>query len=225
VADVVDHPLGDQELRQLGQAPGGERQVMVLGTRQGELLDRSALGQGERRRAATAVARVQRVEPVGVEVVQHVADPVGAGEGDLGDRRHGHALGAQQDHLGSPPGHHRPGRAPQDPQQPLPFLVGDLPNPHPLGHWASLGMEGPVSATAVGSAPRGMSSTSDGSLPGPRPMGGTARRTSRWPVSQDGGPPGAHKGAGRDDIRPLQRDPRQQGSTLTQHRTRRRKHW
>jgi hypothetical protein len=77
MADVVDHPLGDQEVGQLGQAPGGERQVMVLGTRQGELLDRSALGQGEGRRAATAVARIERVEPVQVEVVQHVADPVG----------------------------------------------------------------------------------------------------------------------------------------------------
>jgi len=31
VADVVDHPLSDQEVGQLGQAPGGERQVMVLG--------------------------------------------------------------------------------------------------------------------------------------------------------------------------------------------------
>jgi hypothetical protein len=29
VADVVDHPLSDQELGQLGQTPGRERQVMV----------------------------------------------------------------------------------------------------------------------------------------------------------------------------------------------------
>ena len=72
----------------------------------GELLDRSALGQGEGRRAAAAVARVQRVEPVEVEVVHHVADPVGAGEGDLGDLGDVHALGAEQHHLRPPPGHH-----------------------------------------------------------------------------------------------------------------------
>ena len=29
MADVVDHPLGDQEVGQLGQAPGRERQVVV----------------------------------------------------------------------------------------------------------------------------------------------------------------------------------------------------
>jgi hypothetical protein len=39
---------------------------MVLWTRQGELLDRSPLGQGEGRWAAAAVARVQRVEPIQV---------------------------------------------------------------------------------------------------------------------------------------------------------------
>jgi hypothetical protein len=37
-------------------------------------------------RPTAAVARVQRVEPVGVEVVDHLADTVLAGEGDLGDR-------------------------------------------------------------------------------------------------------------------------------------------
>ena len=30
MADVVDHPLGDQELGQLGQAPGRKGQVVVL---------------------------------------------------------------------------------------------------------------------------------------------------------------------------------------------------
>jgi hypothetical protein len=31
VSNVVDHPLGHQELRQVRQAPGGERQVMLAG--------------------------------------------------------------------------------------------------------------------------------------------------------------------------------------------------
>jgi hypothetical protein len=95
VADVVDHPLSDQELGQLRQRPGRERQVMVDGPGQGDLLDLAPLGQGEGRRTATAVARIQGVEPVQVEVVQHLADPVGAGEGDLSDLADVHALGAE----------------------------------------------------------------------------------------------------------------------------------
>ena len=51
VADVVDHPLSDQELGQLGQAPGGKRQVMVSGPELGQLFDLPPLGEGELRRA------------------------------------------------------------------------------------------------------------------------------------------------------------------------------
>ena len=58
VADVVDHPLGDEELGQLGQAPRRERQVVVHRPRQGELLDLLALGQRELRRPSTGVLRV-----------------------------------------------------------------------------------------------------------------------------------------------------------------------
>jgi hypothetical protein len=39
VADVVDHPLGHQEIRQLSQAPGGKRQVMLGRLRFRDLLD------------------------------------------------------------------------------------------------------------------------------------------------------------------------------------------
>jgi len=56
VADVVDHPLSDQELCQLRQAPGGKRQAVVgrvrLRVRLGDLLDLPPLAQGELRRAA-----------------------------------------------------------------------------------------------------------------------------------------------------------------------------
>ncbi|WP_229894182.1 hypothetical protein [Streptomyces glebosus] len=48
VADVVDHPLGDQEVRQLGQTPGRERQVVLGRLGLGDLLDLTPLGQGER---------------------------------------------------------------------------------------------------------------------------------------------------------------------------------
>jgi hypothetical protein len=59
---------------------------------QRQLLDPLTLPERERRWPPTAIARVQRVEPVSVEVVDDVADPVGAGEGDVGDPRHRHDL-------------------------------------------------------------------------------------------------------------------------------------
>jgi len=61
-------------------------------------------------------------------------DPVRAGERHLRDLSRGHALRGQQDHLGTSPGHHRPGASPHDPQQPLPLVIIDLANLHPLGH-------------------------------------------------------------------------------------------
>jgi hypothetical protein len=39
VADVIDHPLGHQEIGQLGQAPGGKRQVMLGRLGLGDLFD------------------------------------------------------------------------------------------------------------------------------------------------------------------------------------------
>jgi hypothetical protein len=138
MADVVDHPLSDQEVGQLGQRPGREGQIMVDRPGQRGLLDLAPLDEGEGGRAAAGIARIQRVEPIEVEVVQHIADPVGAGEGHLGDHRDVHGLGAEQDHLRPPPGHHRPGAAPHDTQQPVALLIGDVPHPDPLGHPASL---------------------------------------------------------------------------------------
>jgi len=45
VADVLDNPLSDQEVRQLRQAPGRERQAMLSGLGLGDLLDLAALRQ------------------------------------------------------------------------------------------------------------------------------------------------------------------------------------
>ncbi len=59
VADVVDHPLSHQELRQLGQAPGGKRQVMVGRPGLGDLLDLPPLAQRELRRPPTLVLRIR----------------------------------------------------------------------------------------------------------------------------------------------------------------------
>ena len=43
VADVVGYPLSDQEVRQLGQAPGKERQAMLSGLGLGDFIDLPAL--------------------------------------------------------------------------------------------------------------------------------------------------------------------------------------
>jgi hypothetical protein len=107
MADVVDHPLSHQELGQLGQAPRRERQPVVLRAGQGDLLDLLALGQRERRRAPSGIARVQRLEAVGVEVVDHVSHPVWARESHRGDLLDVHALSRQQHHLGPTPRHDR----------------------------------------------------------------------------------------------------------------------
>jgi hypothetical protein len=138
VADVVDHPLSHQELRQLGQAPGGKWQAMVGRAGLGDLLNLPSLGQRELRRAAALVLRIERAEPIGVEVADHIADSVLAGEGHLRDRGHVHALRRQQHHLRPPPGHHGP-RAPADnPHQPPSLIIIDLTHPQAFGHRPSL---------------------------------------------------------------------------------------
>jgi hypothetical protein len=107
---------------------------VVLRAGQRELLDLAALRQGEHGRAAAAVARVQRVEPVSVEVVQHVAGPVLGRESHLGDLGHRHLLGGEQDHLCSSPGDHRTAGATHDPQQPVALVVADRSKLDPAGH-------------------------------------------------------------------------------------------
>ena len=95
VADVVDHPLSHQEVGQLGQAPGGKRQAVVTGMAPGDLLDLAALREGE----GTFGGRppfylgYSELNPVGVEVADHVPDPVLAGKCHLRDPRCVHALG------------------------------------------------------------------------------------------------------------------------------------
>jgi hypothetical protein len=138
VADVVDHPLSHQELRQLGQAPGGKRQVVVGRPGLGDLLDLPALRQRELRRVPAPVPGAQRAEPIGVEVADHIADPVLAGERHLRDRRYVHALSRQQHHLRPPPGHQRPTAAAHDPHQPMAFIIIDLTHTHAFGHRPSL---------------------------------------------------------------------------------------
>ena len=80
-------PSATRNSASFGQAPGRERQAMLDRLRLGDLLDLPALREGELRRPATAVLRVKRAEPVGVEVTDHVPDPVLAGERHPRDRR------------------------------------------------------------------------------------------------------------------------------------------
>jgi hypothetical protein len=134
MAYVLYHPLGDQELGELGQAPGGERQTVVHGTGQGNPFYLSSLPQGERGRAATRITRVQRFEAVVVEVIDDRPHPVRAGKGDLRDLAYVHALSRQQHHLRPPPGHHRPRGAAHDAQQPVAFFVRQLAYPQAFSH-------------------------------------------------------------------------------------------
>ena len=134
VGDVVDHPLGDQEVSELGQAPPGERQPVLGRLGLGDLLDLPPLGQREHRRAPARVAGIQRLEAVGVEVVQHVPDPVLAGKSQPGDLRHAHALRRPQHHLRPPPRHHRPRPAAHDPFQAIALVIADLTHSHPASH-------------------------------------------------------------------------------------------
>lgn len=138
VADVVDHPLGEKEFGQFGQAPGRERLCVVGRRRDGDLLDLTALGQAEGLRPASRVPRVQAVESVLIEVVDHIPHPVRAGERYLGDLQHRHALRREQDHLRPPPGHHRTGSPADNPQQPPALAVIDLPDTHVLSHTTGL---------------------------------------------------------------------------------------
>src|SRR3712207_2013939 len=104
---------------------------------QRDLLDLGPLLEVELRWPAAGIARIQRVESVSGEVVDHVADPVGAGERDLGDLRHRHALSREQHHLRPPPGHHRPGAATHDAQQSVALVITDRADLHPVHHLAS----------------------------------------------------------------------------------------
>ena len=80
----------------------------------------------------------------------HVADAIGAGEGNVCDRRYIHALGGKQHHLGPAPGHHRSGAATHDPKRPVAFLARGVARPDPLGHSSSPGKKGHHEAWGIG---------------------------------------------------------------------------
>jgi hypothetical protein len=107
VGDVVDHPLGDQVVGEFRETPGRKRLAEVARDREGDSLDRLALGQREAGRAAASVTRVERLEAVAVEVVDHFAHRVGIGEDDLGDPGCRHRLRRQEHHLRPAPGDDR----------------------------------------------------------------------------------------------------------------------
>ena len=137
VGDVRDHPLSDQVVRQLRQAPSRERLIEIAGVSQRDPLDLLALGQRERVRPPTPVARIERVEPVPVEVVDHLAHRVRVGEHDLADLRRRHRLRREQHDLRPPPRHDRARTATNDPQQPVPLVASDLTQHHPGRHCPS----------------------------------------------------------------------------------------
>ena len=126
----VDHPLGDHIVGQLGQTPGRKRRAYIGRHRERDLRNLAPLRKRELPRPAAAVARIQRLEPVAIEVVDHLTHGVGIGEHHLADRNRAHALGRQEHDLRPPPGHHRPGRAPHQAQKPVALLVADRAQLH-----------------------------------------------------------------------------------------------
>ena len=147
MGDIVDHPLGDQEVSELGQAPPGKRQPVLGRPGLGDLLDLPPLGQREHRRAPARIPRIQRLQAVGAEAVQHVADPVLAGKSQLRDLRHAHALRRPQHHLRPPPRHHRPAAAAHDPFQAIALIIADLTHSHPASHTRQCGPGQPLEGT------------------------------------------------------------------------------
>jgi hypothetical protein len=102
-----------------------------------------AAGWGELRRPAALIPRIQRSEPIGVEVVNHVTDPAFAGERHVGDPGHVHPRRGQQHHL-HPAARSPPTAVPaHDPHQPAALVVIDLTHPHTPGHRPSLNYLGP----------------------------------------------------------------------------------
>lgn len=69
VTDAIDHPLGDQEVRLLGQAPGGKRQAVLGRPGLRDLLDLAALGQCEGLGPTALALGVERVEAIAIEAV------------------------------------------------------------------------------------------------------------------------------------------------------------
>ena len=78
------------------------------------------------------------------------SDPVLAGERDLGDGGHLHALRGQQHHLRPPPGHYRPTVPAHDPHQPAALIIIDLTHTHTFSHRASVGDQRPQGKTPGG---------------------------------------------------------------------------
>ena len=83
MADVFDHPLLLREPRRACDPPGVTS----------DLLDLLTLWHRESRWPPTGVLRIERVEAVRVEVVDHLADSVLEGGGHSGDLAHIHSPG------------------------------------------------------------------------------------------------------------------------------------
>ena len=134
MADVIDHTLCDEMLGQLGQRPRREPQPVINRPPQSDPADLAALSGAKTRRTAPGVLRIQRAEPVIVEVVQHLTHPILRRERQHRDLSHVHALRRPQHDLRPPPRHHRPRRTTHNPQQPIALITTDLPDTNTLSH-------------------------------------------------------------------------------------------
>jgi hypothetical protein len=91
VADVIDHPLGHQEISQLGQAPGGNGKSCSAGLDLAIFLISRRCGSVNFGGCPPLYLGYSDPKPVDVEVADHIVDPVLAGKRDPRDRGHVHA--------------------------------------------------------------------------------------------------------------------------------------
>ncbi len=138
VTDVVNAPSATRNSASFGQAQVEKGRSWSTGRLESDLLDLPALRQGEFRWSAPRVSRGQRLEPVSVEVVDDLSDPVLRGEGDLGDGPDIHPLGRPEHDLGSSPSHHRARSPAHDGEELSSLLVGDVPDCHAFCHGITL---------------------------------------------------------------------------------------
>ena len=138
MADVVDHPLGDEEFGQLGQAPGGKTQVVIDRAGQGDLLDLPALRLGELGWSAPEYFAANESNPSALKLWMTSLTRSSDVKAILAMAGTSIALGRPEHDLGSSPSHHRARPPTHDREELSPLLVGDIPDCHAFCHGTTL---------------------------------------------------------------------------------------
>jgi hypothetical protein len=132
-----DHdPVGvvAQVVGEFADAPVGEGPAQLLGPGLGDFHDERLVFGGDAAGTSARPVRLQRIQSVVVEGVDHIADGVGIGGHQTGDRGGGVARGRRQDdHRAADPDRAVLAAA-HDPQQLTSFLLGQPTSAYRFGH-------------------------------------------------------------------------------------------